>query len=405
MIPAPRRPDRVHRLQPAARQSRLRPRLRRPGGGGQPGLRAGAGVERARDPQRLHRGRDDPHRGPGAVRRRARSSAGSGRSRSGGSAPRDGGGRADRLPGHARGGAYITGTTIAVDGGADAWGLAELPRDDRAPGRCARCSAPPRWPSSAPPRTRASGATGWPAAPCAASRGGPPTWSTSAPTELLGRRAYASLAELPQAPDLVVIAVPVAALEDAVDAALAAGARAIVVISAGSNAGGGAAASMPPSAPRVRAAGAVLLGPNCLGVLDSGEQLELIPNPLPAGSIGLISQSGNLALELGLLAAPGGPRVLPLRVAGQPGRPRRRRAGARVRRPRRHRADRPLRRGLPRRARVRPRRRGGGRRRQAGAGAGDRATARPPRGRSAPTPARWPATAPRSTPPSGPPGS
>ena len=25
------------------------------------------------------------------------------------------------------GGAYITGTTIAVDGGVDAWGLAELP--------------------------------------------------------------------------------------------------------------------------------------------------------------------------------------------------------------------------------------------------------------------------------------
>ena len=51
-------------------------------------------------------------------------------------------------------------------------------------------------------------------------------------------------------------------------------------------------------AARVRGAGAVLLGPNCLGVLDSGRRLELVPNPLPAGSIGLISQSGNLALEL-----------------------------------------------------------------------------------------------------------
>jgi acyl-CoA synthetase (NDP forming) len=50
----------------------------------------------------------------------------------------------------------------------------------------------------------------------------------------------------------------------------------------------------------------VLLGPNCLGVLDSGRRLELVPNPLPAGAIGLISQSGNLALELGLMAAPEG---------------------------------------------------------------------------------------------------
>ena len=52
----------------------------------------------------------------------------------------------------------------------------------------------------------------------------------------------------------------------------------------------------------MRAAGAVLLGPNCLGVMDAGEQLELATADLPAGSIGLISQSGNLALELGLLA-------------------------------------------------------------------------------------------------------
>lgn len=116
--------------------------------------------------------------------------------------------------------------------------------------------------------------------------------------ELFGRRAYASLAELPERPDLVVVAVPFAALHAAVDAALAAGARAIVAISAGGDASDDAAL-----AARVAAAGAVLLGPNCLGVLDSGEALDLASSPLPGGSIGLISQSGNLALELGLLAA------------------------------------------------------------------------------------------------------
>jgi acetate---CoA ligase (ADP-forming) len=120
-------------------------------------------------------------------------------------------------------------------------------------------------------------------------------------SELFGRRAYPSVADLPDRPDLVVIAVPFAALDAAVDEALRAGARAIVAISAGG--GPGDDASL---AARVASAGAVLLGPNCLGVLDSGEQLELISNPLPAGSIGLISQSGNLALELGLLAAPEG---------------------------------------------------------------------------------------------------
>jgi acyl-CoA synthetase (NDP forming) len=113
--------------------------------------------------------------------------------------------------------------------------------------------------------------------------------------EVLGRPALRSLRELAAPAELVVIAVPPAAVEPTVEEAIAAGARAIVAITAG---GAGDAAL----AARVREAGAALLGPNCLGVFDAGADLELVPNPLPAGPIGLISQSGNLALELGLLA-------------------------------------------------------------------------------------------------------
>src|SRR3712207_3334236 len=57
---------------------------------------------------------------------------------------------------------------------------------------------------------------------------------------------------------------------------------------------------------RVRAAGAVLLGPNCLGVFDGATALRLASNELRSGEIGLVSQSGNLALELGMLAADAG---------------------------------------------------------------------------------------------------
>ncbi|MGZ4482495.1 MAG: acetate--CoA ligase family protein, partial [Gaiellales bacterium] len=57
---------------------------------------------------------------------------------------------------------------------------------------------------------------------------------------------------------------------------------------------------------RVRAHGAMLLGPNCLGVFDASSELGLASNEFPAGRIGLISQSGNLALELGLLAGAAG---------------------------------------------------------------------------------------------------
>jgi acetate---CoA ligase (ADP-forming) len=121
--------------------------------------------------------------------------------------------------------------------------------------------------------------------------------------EVLGERAYASVGDLPEAPELVVIAVPAAAFEQAVDDALAAGARALVGITAGLGESGGDAGDRERAlVERVRAAGAMLLGPNCLGVFDASSELGLASNEFPAGSIGLISQSGNLALELGMLA-------------------------------------------------------------------------------------------------------
>jgi len=119
---------------------------------------------------------------------------------------------------------------------------------------------------------------------------------------VLGQPAFRSLSDLPGPADLVVIAVPASGLDAAVDDALAAGARAIVAITAGSHESPDAAAAQASLAGRVRAAGAVLLGPNCLGVMDASELLELAAADLPAGAIGLISQSGNLALELALLA-------------------------------------------------------------------------------------------------------
>jgi acyl-CoA synthetase (NDP forming) len=45
----------------------------------------------------------------------------------------------------------------------------------------------------------------------------------------------------------------------------------------------------------------VLVGPNCLGVFDGSAELQLASTPLPAGPVGLVSQSGNVLLEIGLL--------------------------------------------------------------------------------------------------------
>ena len=124
--------------------------------------------------------------------------------------------------------------------------------------------------------------------------------------EVMGTRAHRSLAELPEAPELVVLAVPPAALESAMGEAIAVGARAVVVITAGSADGDAGGAREVALASRAREGGLILVGPNCLGIFDAAAELELVPNDLPRGSLGLLSQSGNLALEIGVLAEAAG---------------------------------------------------------------------------------------------------
>ena len=122
--------------------------------------------------------------------------------------------------------------------------------------------------------------------------------------EILGRSTYRSLSELPAAPELVAVTLPDASFEEAVADALDAGAKAIVAITAGLGETGEPGRERERAVvERVRSAGAVLLGPNCLGVFDAGSALRLASNELRDGPIGLVSQSGNLALELGMLVA------------------------------------------------------------------------------------------------------
>ena len=117
---------------------------------------------------------------------------------------------------------------------------------------------------------------------------------------VLGRPTHRRVVDVDDEIDLVVIAVPATGFDEAVDDALAAGARAIVGITAGfGELGGDGAVREAEVVRRVRGAGAVLLGPNCLGVADTGTRLLLSSNAFPPGTIGVISQSGNVALELG----------------------------------------------------------------------------------------------------------
>jgi acetyltransferase len=108
-------------------------------------------------------------------------------------------------------------------------------------------------------------------------------------------KAYEALRE---APDVAVIAVPPAAVPDAVAAAARKGTAAAIIITAGLGHGPGSLAER--CAQEARAAGMRLVGPNCLGVLVPRTKLNasFAAAMPPAGDLALISQSGAVAAGL-----------------------------------------------------------------------------------------------------------
>ena len=124
---------------------------------------------------------------------------------------------------------------------------------------------------------------------------------------VLGRPTLRRLTEVPGPVDLVAICVPAPGFVAAVADALAVGARAIVAITAGLGESSIQGRAIEREAlGLVRAAGAVLVGPNCLGVVDTTTRLQLTSDPFTAGSVTVLSQSGNLALDLDDLLARAG---------------------------------------------------------------------------------------------------
>ncbi len=126
--------------------------------------------------------------------------------------------------------------------------------------------------------------------------------------EVLGHPTYpsarAAASAHGRAVDLAVVCVPAGSFVASVSDAVAAGARAIVAITAGLSEAGGDGARLEEEALAIaRGAGAVLVGPNCLGVVDTTTGLQLAHALLPPGDVAVLSQSGNLVLDLaGLLA-------------------------------------------------------------------------------------------------------
>ncbi|MGZ5342705.1 MAG: bifunctional acetate--CoA ligase family protein/GNAT family N-acetyltransferase, partial [Solirubrobacterales bacterium] len=116
-------------------------------------------------------------------------------------------------------------------------------------------------------------------------------------------RAYPSLSELPAAVDLAVIAVPAQSVAAAARECGECGVPAMVVISSGfAELGPQGAERQRELVDVCRNAGMRLIGPNCLGILNTAGQKRLnatfAPAMPPAGSVGFATQSGALGLAL-----------------------------------------------------------------------------------------------------------
>lgn len=124
-----------------------------------------------------------------------------------------------------------------------------------------------------------------------------------------GVRAYRLIEDIPDEVDLAVISLPAEAVLEAADQALRKGVRALVVISAGfAETGSEGAQRQERLLALVRAHGARLIGPNCLGIAVAGPSLNatFAARSAPHGNIGFSSQSGALGLALLEAAEPRG---------------------------------------------------------------------------------------------------
>lgn len=116
-------------------------------------------------------------------------------------------------------------------------------------------------------------------------------------------RCYASIAEIPDPIDLAVVMVPRGAVQEVIEQCLARGVRGLVVITAGfGETGAEGAAREARLREAVRAAGVRMIGPNCMGVINTAAGVSLnatfAPTPARAGRVGFVSQSGALGVAI-----------------------------------------------------------------------------------------------------------
>ena len=118
-----------------------------------------------------------------------------------------------------------------------------------------------------------------------------------------GIRACRTVAEIQGDVDLAIVVVPAVSVAAVVDDCLAKGVKAIVVISAGFGEVGPAGQALQSElVEKIRAAGVRMIGPNCMGIVntDPAFRVNATFSPVypPAGRIAFSTQSGALGLAI-----------------------------------------------------------------------------------------------------------
>ena len=121
--------------------------------------------------------------------------------------------------------------------------------------------------------------------------------------EIAGRPAFPSLSACPGPVDLAVVAVPARAVESVLEEAARVGVHGAVVISSGfAEIGGDGRAVEKRLREIARGAGMRMVGPNCMGLLntDPAALLDVTFSPVapPPGNVSMLSQSGALGLAI-----------------------------------------------------------------------------------------------------------
>src|SRR5439155_191553 len=130
-----------------------------------------------------------------------------------------------------------------------------------------------------------------------AKRGGVEVWPVNpSRAEVLGLRCHPSVAALPGAPDVVLLAVGHERVEQAFADAVEAGCRTFVLPGLGNEAGHAGPPVAAAIAARAAETGAAVLGPNCMGIAIPGGAscwLGTLPQTFSPGRVAVVTQSGS----------------------------------------------------------------------------------------------------------------